>query len=414
MKKLSNEELLQLSSEIEEELLPAYRKIDEVALYNTNKVLKSFIGNRVSDNCFSGSTGYGYDDYGRETIEKIYSEVFGAEAALVRTGFVNGTHAIATAIFAAVNPGEILLSVTGLPYDTLRRTIGIGSSEYGSLKYYGIGYSQVDLKGGNIDYDSIEKEIKNRKISAVFLQRSRGYEDRRALTVNEISAVCAFVKDRRPDIRIIVDNCYGEFTEKEEPTSAGADIMAGSLIKNPGGGLAVGGAYIAGTKELIDRAAARMTCPGIGGECGTTYGTSRMIYQGFFTAPHTVAQALKTACFCAALCEKAEIDTSPASSSERSDVIQMINFGNRAAMEAFCRGIQSGSPVDSYAVPVGSPMPGYDCDVIMAAGTFIQGSTSELSADGRLQEPYTVYVQGGLTYEAGKLGILSAFRELMK
>ena len=407
-------EVYNMAGEAQKRLAGRFAAIDYTAEMNTGKVMEAFQNNRVSDACFAGTTGYGYDDMGREVLDKLYAEVFGAEAALVRIGFVNGTHALTAAMFALVKPGDTILAATGMPYDTLRTAIGISGNSHGSLKFYGIDYAQVDLSAdGGPDYEAIAKAAADSKVAAVMLQRSRGYEDRKALTIEEIEKICRTVKAVNPNANIMVDNCYGEFTDILEPTQVGADIMAGSLIKNPGGGLAPTGGYVAGKKELVDRAAMRLTTPGIGGECGSTLGNNRLLFQGLFMAPHIVAQALKTACFCAAMMEQLGIETSPAPEEKRSDIIQMVKLGSPENMKRFCLGIQAGAPVDSYVTPEPWEMPGYDCPVIMAAGSFIQGSSIELSADGPIREPYTVYMQGGLTYESGKLGIMMAVSAML-
>lgn len=391
-----------------------FDKIDATAEYNTRRVMEAFQNNRVSESCFAGTTGYGYDDLGRDTLDKIYAELFGAEAALVRLGFVNGTHALTTAMFALSKPGDTILAATGLPYDTLRTAIGISGDCHGSLKFYGIDYAQVDMAAnGEPDYDGIARAAADPKVTGVMIQRSRGYADRKALTVEEIGRIVKAVKEVNPTANIMVDNCYGEFTDIIEPTHVGADIVAGSLIKNPGGGIAPTGGYVAGRAELVERAAMRLTTPGIGGECGSTLGNNRLLYQGLFMAPHTVAQALKTAVFCAAMMDELGIPSSPAVDEKRSDIIQMVHLGSPEAMERFCLGIQAGAPVDSFVTPEPWPMPGYDCPVIMAAGAFIQGASIELSADGPMREPYTVYMQGGLTFESGKLGIMMAVSAML-
>ena len=408
-------EIFALADETEKAIRPVFDAIDETALKNTQKVMQAFQDNRVSDACFAGTTGYGYDDLGRETLDRIYAQVFGTEAALVRTGFVNGTHALTAAMFSLVGPGDTLLAATGAPYDTLRCAIGISGEHHGSLKFYGVDYAQVELApDGGPDYAAIEKAAADPKVKAVMIQRSRGYEDRRALTVEEIGKICAAVKAANPAAYVMVDNCYGEFTDTVEPTEVGADIMAGSLIKNPGGGVAPTGGYVAGKKELVERAAMRLTTPGIGGECGSTLGVNRLLFQGLFLAPHTVAQALKTAVFCAAMMERIGLETSPKASEKRSDIIQMIKLGTAGNMKRFCAGIQAGAPVDAYVTPEPWQMPGYDCPVIMAAGSFIQGSSIELSADGPFREPYTVYMQGGLTYESGRLGVMLAASAMLE
>ena len=391
-----------------------FAEIDRVAEENTRRVMEAFQEYRVSDSCFAGTTGYGYDDLGRDTLDQVYARVFGAEAALVRLGFVNGTHALTAAMFSLAKPGETVLAVTGTPYDTLRTAIGISGNAFGSLRFYGIDYAQVDLNSqGNPDLPAIRKAVSDPKVKGVMIQRSRGYEDRKALTVQEIGEIIQAIRQVRDDVNIMVDNCYGEFTDVIEPTHVGADIMAGSLIKNPGGGIAPTGGYVAGKAELVERAAMRLTTPGIGGECGSTLGNNRLLFQGFFMAPHIVAQALKTAVFCAAMMEELGLESSPSVNEKRSDIIQMVKLGSPERMKRFCLGIQSGAPVDSFAAPEPCDMPGYEVPVIMAAGAFIQGSSIELSADGPIREPYTIYMQGGLTYESGKLGIMMAVSAML-
>ena len=396
------------------DIAPKFREIDEIAVHNTAKVMAAFRENRVSDGCFAGTTGYGYDDKGRDILDKIYADVFHTEAALVRIGFVNGTHAIAAALFAGAGPGETVLSATGLPYDTLQSVIGISGNYPGSLKYYGINYSQVELTPeGKPDYAAIEKAAAEKSVAAVTVQRSRGYSERDAFTIEEIGKICDIVHRVNPRACVIVDNCYGEFAEKLEPTDVGADLMAGSLIKNPGGGIAPTGGYIVGKSRLVEAAAYRLPTPGIGGECGSTLGNNRLLYQGFFLAPHTVAQAMKTAVFCAKMMELMGFESSPAWDAHRSDIIQTVYLRSPEMLSKFCRGIQAASPVDSFVTPEAWDMPGYDCQVIMAAGAFIQGASIELSADGPMREPYCAYLQGGLTFESGMLGIMMA-AEYMK
>ena len=404
-----DKKILALAEEADKMIEEPLREVDAIARENTMRVMEAFQSNRVAEACFAGTTGYGYDDLGRETLEKIYAQVFGAEAALVRIGFANGTHSIFAALSALCRPGEKLLAVTGAPYDTLRKAIGITGDEFGSLRFYGIGYKQIDLlPGGGIDFENIRAALDDETITAVTVQRSCGYDDRNTLTVEDIRRICDTVHKKRPEVNVFVDNCYGEFTDTREPTHVGADLIAGSLIKNPGGGIAPTGGYIAGKQELVDRAAARLTVPGIGGEVGSTLGNNRLLYQGFFLAPHTTAQAVKTAIFAAALMELMGMETSPASYEKRSDIIQRIQLKTPENMKRFCEGIQAGAPVDSYVTPEPWAMPGYDCDVIMAAGAFIQGASIELSADGPFKPPYTVYLQGGLTYESGRLGVIMA------
>ena len=407
-------EVFELAERAQEKLSARFREIDRTAEENTRKVMLAFQNARVSEACFAGTTGYGYDDLGRETLDRIYAEIFHTEAALVRVQFVNGTHALTAAMFALAGPGQKILSVTGTPYDTLRTAIGISGDAYGSLKFYGVEYGQVDLTpAGEPDLAAIAEALRDEKVTAVMLQRSRGYEERGALSIAQIGKVVKTVKALRPEVAVMVDNCYGEFTDVLEPTDVGADLIAGSLIKNPGGGLAPTGGYIAGKKELVERAAMRLTTPGIGGECGSTLGGNRLLFQGLFLAPHVVAQALKTACFCAAMMEQIGLESSPSALEPRSDIIQMVKLGSPENMKRFCLGIQAGAPVDSFVTPEPWPMPGYDCPVIMAAGAFSQGSSIELSADGPIREPYTVYMQGGLTYESGKLGIMMAVSAML-
>ena len=407
-------EVYEMAERAQAKLGARFAEIDNVAEKNTLRVMAAFQDNRVSDGCFAGTTGYGYDDIGRDTLDKIYAQIFGAESALVRINFVNGTHALTAAMFALVKPGDTILAATGAPYDTLRTAIGISGDSFGSLKFYGVNYAQTELApSGEPDYAAIAKACEDKSVTAVMIQRSRGYGERKALSVEEIGRICSTVKAVNPEINIMVDNCYGEFTDVIEPTHVGADIIAGSLIKNPGGGLAPTGGYIAGRKELVDRAAMRLTTPGIGGECGSTLGNNRLLFQGLFMAPHIVAQALKTACFCAAMMDELGLSSSPAYDEPRSDIIQMIKLGSPENMQRFCIGIQAGAPVDSYVTPEPWAMPGYDCPVIMAAGAFIQGSSIELSAHGPIREPYMVYMQGGLTYESGKLGIMMAVSAML-
>lgn len=406
-------EVYELARQAEEEIRPQFERVDRIAMLNTRKVMTAFQDNKVSDSCFAGTTGYGYDDLGREVLDKVYAQVFCTEAALVRIGFVNGTHALSAALFGILKPDDTLLSVTGLPYDTLRNAIGIEGDCHGSLKFYGINYKQVDLKNGEADLDAIKAALADRSISAVLIQRSRGYENRKALSAEEIGEICSAVKSVAPNVTVMVDNCYGEFTGEHEPTEYGVDIMAGSLIKNPGGGLAPTGGYIVGRKDLVENAAMRLTTPGIGGECGASLGNNRLLFQGFFMAPHIVAQAIKTVTFCSAMMKKIGFESSPAPDEARNDIIQMVTLKNAENMKKFCHGVQAGAPVDSYVTPEPWQMPGYNVPVIMAAGAFVQGSSIELSADGPMREPYTLYVQGGITYESGKLGIMMAVNEML-
>ena len=404
----------EMAERAQERIRPVFDQIDRTAEFNTRKVMEAFQDHRVSEACFAGTTGYGYDDLGREILDKIYAQIFGAEAAVVRSQFVNGTHALCCAMFSLSKPGETVLAVTGTPYDTLRSAIGLSGDGFGSLMFYGVNYTQVDLTpNGEPDYPAIRAAAADSKVTGVMIQRSRGYADRRALSVDDIRQICDAIRQVNPAAHIMVDNCYGEFTDTIEPTQVGADLIAGSLIKNPGGGIAPTGGYIAGKAELVERASLRLTTPGIGGECGSTLGVNRLFFQGLFLAPHTVAQAMKTAVFCAAMMDELGIESSPAFDEKRSDIIQMIKLGSAERMKKFCLGIQSGAPVDSYVTPEPWAMPGYDDEVIMAAGAFIQGSSIELSADGPMREPYIAYMQGGLTYESGKLGIMMAVSAML-
>ena len=409
------EEIIKIAQRAEERCKERFQEIDQVAQKNTERVLESFRKHRVSEACFAGTTGYGYDDLGRETLDKIYAELLGTDAALVRIGFVNGTHALTAALLALAKPGETILSLTGLPYDTLQEAIGLRGDGFGSLKFYGIQYRQIDLApDGGPDYAGIAEACRQPDVSAAIIQRSRGYASRKALTVGEIGRIIRTVRQVKPSIKVMVDNCYGEFTDVIEPGHVDADLMAGSLIKNPGGGLAPAGGYIAGREELVQRGAVRLTTPGIGGECGASLGNNRLLFQGLFMAPHIVAQALKTSVFCAAMMEELSIPSFPGIHDPRSDIIQTVQLGSEDRMKRFCRGIQKGAPVDSFVTPEPWAMPGYDDPVIMAAGAFIQGSSIELSADGPIRDPYNVYVQGGITYESGKLGIMYAAEELLR
>lgn len=407
-----SERVVELGKQAEQYLTPYFSRIDEIADYNTQKVLAAFRAHRVSDTMFAGTTGYGYDDHGRDTLEEIYADLFGTEAGLVRLGFVNGTHALSCALFGALEPGDVMLSVTSAPYDTLLNTV-TGDCP-GSMKRYGIGYRQVDLKDGRLDLEAIEKAAAADDVKMVFLQRSRGYAVRQTLSCAEIGEACAVVRRVNPNAVIMVDNCYGEFTEELEPTQVGADMCAGSLIKNPGGGLAPTGGYIVGRKDLVERAAYRLTAPGIGGECGCTMGQNRLLYQGLFLAPHVTAQAIKTAVFCAKVMQLLGFTVDPAPEASRYDIIQTIAFGAPDPLRRFCEGIQAGAPVDSFVTPEPWAMPGYDDPVIMAAGAFVQGASIELSADAPMREPYVCYMQGGLTYPSGKAGILLAAEKLIQ
>lgn len=402
-----------LGRQAQEALREEFARIDTVAEENTQRVLAAFQEHRVAEGYFAGTTGYGYDDLGRDKLDEIYAHLFGTEAALVRIQFVNGTHAITAALFGALKAGDVLLSAVGAPYDTLLGAIGVVDKGPGSMKDYGVEYRQVDLLDNQPDLEGMARAAADPRVKVVLIQRSKGYSTRASLSVAEIGEMCRVIKAANPGAAVIVDNCYGEFVETLEPTHVGADLCVGSLIKNPGGGLAPTGGYIAGRRDLVEGAAMRLTAPGIGGECGCTLGQNRLLYQGLFLAPHTVAQALKTAVFAAKVMELLGYETEPASSAVRHDIIQMIHMKEPEALKKFCRGIQMGAPVDSYVTPEPWDMPGYDCQVIMAAGAFIQGASIELSADAPMRPPYTVYLQGGLTFESGKLGVLLAVQALL-
>ena len=410
-----NERILALRDQAQADIAPMFAQIDRIAEHNTQKVLAAFQKHKVAEHMFAGTTGYGYDDIGRDTLEKIYADIFHTEDAVVRIQFVNGTHAITCALFGNLRPGDALCYVTGEPYDTIQSVIGIVGNEPGNMKQYGIEYRQVDMKAdGTPDEDAVATAVSDKKVKIAMIQRSKGYSTRESLSVATIGSLCKRIHEANPDCIIMVDNCYGEFVEELEPTDVGADLIVGSLIKNPGGGLAPTGGYIAGRHDLVEAAAARLTVPGIGKECGSTLGNNRAMYQGLFMAPHTVSQAVKTAVFCARMMELLGYQTEPTSDTVRHDIIQMISFGEPEPLKAFIHGIQFGSPVDSYVTPEPWDMPGYDCPVIMAAGAFIQGASIELSCDAPMREPYVAYMQGGLTYESGKTGILLAVSEILK
>lgn len=409
-----SDKVLALAAQAQADLRPQFDRIDAIAEENTRKVLAAFQKHRVAEGYFAGTTGYGYDDLGRDKLDEIYADIFGTEDALVRVQFVNGTHAITCALFGALKPGDILVSAVGAPYDTLLGVIGVVPKGHGSLMEYGVEYRQVELLDNAPDKAGLAAAVQDPRVKSVLIQRSKGYSTRSSLSVEEIGALCAVVRENNPDAAILVDNCYGEFVETIEPTQAGADLVVGSLIKNPGGGLAPAGGYIAGRRDLVEGAAMRLTAPGIGRECGASLGSNRSFYQGLFLAPHTTAQAVKTAVFAARMMELLGYKTEPASDAVRHDIIQMIHFGSPEPLKRFCKGIQFGAPVDSYVTPEPWDMPGYDCQVIMAAGAFIQGASIELSCDAPMREPYTAYLQGGLTYESGKAGVLLAVEELLR
>ena len=408
-----SKEVFAFGTKIEEELKERFAKIDEIAEYNQLKVIHAMQASKVSEACLYGTTGYGYNDLGRDTLEQVYATCFGTEDALVRPQIACGTHALATALSGNLRPGDELLSPVGKPYDTLEEVIGIRPS-VGSLAEYGVTYRQVDLKeDGSFDYEGIKNAI-NKKTKMVTIQRSKGYQTRPTLSVAKIGEAVAFVKNIRENIICMVDNCYGEFVETEEPTAYGADLIAGSLIKNPGGGLAPTGGYIAGKQKYVELCAYRLTSVGIGKEAGASLGFNRQMYQGLFMAPHVVSQALKAAVLCSAVFEKLGFEVDPKPNEIRHDIIQSIKFGDPDKVTAFCQGIQKGAPVDSFVTPEPWDMPGYSSQVIMAAGAFVQGASIELSADAPIKPPYIAYMQGGLTYESAKLGIMVAADKMIR
>lgn len=376
--------------------------IEEVTEYNQLKVQKAFINNGISESHFVSSTGYGYGDRGRETLDKVWAEVFGAEDSLVRHNFTCGTHTLATALFGVLRLGDKMLCVTGTPYDTIHGVIGISGEGMGSLKDFGVEYSEVPLKNERLDFDAIENAV-NDNTTMVYIQRSRGYELRPSLSVDEIGKVCDIVKKKNPNVIVMVDNCYGEFVEKTEPTQVGADLIAGSLIKNAGGGIATTGGYIAGRHDLVEKCAYRLTTPGLGKEVGATLGMNRELYMGLFFAPHTVGEALKSAVFISALFESFGYSVTPKYNEIRHDIVQCLGLENAESLVAFCQGIQSGSPIDSFVLPEPWDMPGYDSKVVMAAGAFTLGSSIELSADAPIREPYYAWIQGGLNFHSAKI-----------
>lgn len=409
-----DEKLLELSDRAEALCRPAFGGIEENQRYNQQKMLAAFNKARVSERHLFGSTGYGYNDAGRDVLDEVYAYAFGAEDALVRWNFVSGTHTLTVALFGLLRPGDKMLCVTGTPYDTIQGVIGLpGREGPGCMKEYGIGYEQIDLlPSGRPDYNAMEERI-SPAYRMVYIQRSRGYSLRPSLSVEEIGRIAEIAKGKAPDCIVMVDNCYGEFVEKEEPVSVGADIMAGSLIKNPGGGIAPTGGYIAGRHDLVELCACRLTTPGTGREIGCTLGHSRELFMGAFHAPHVAGEALKTAAFAAALFSLLGFEVAPAPEEKRADIIQVVRLGTPENLIAFCRGVQKGAPVDSFVAPEPSDMPGYDSQVIMAAGAFTLGSSIELSADAPLREPYAAWMQGGLNYHSGQLGMLLAAQEMV-
>mgnify|MGYP002569294894 FL=1 len=411
-----SDKTLKLVSEAEESIKEQFKHIENICEINQLRVMKAFADNRVSDSHFVATTGYGYDDLGRDTLDRVYADIMGAEDALVRHNFISGTHTISTALFAVLRPNDILVSITGKPYDTLEEVIGIqGEAGNGSLKDFGVKYVQIDLKhDGTPDLEQIKFTLTHMNVKAVTIQRSRGYGWRPTYSAKDIGALIEFVKEISPETICIVDNCYGEFVEAEEPTAYGADLIAGSLIKNPGGGLAPTGGYIAGKQKYVELCAYRLTSVGIGKEAGASLGFNRQMYQGLFMAPHVVSQALKAAVLCSAVFEKLGFEVDPKPNEIRHDIIQSIKFGDPDKVTAFCQGIQKGAPVDSFVTPEPWDMPGYSSQVIMAAGAFVQGASIELSADAPIKPPYIAYMQGGLTYESAKLGIMVAADKMLR
>ena len=399
-----SKDLEDLANAVEEEIKPIFNKIDKIKEENSLKVLMAFQKNNLSDMHFGGTTGYGYGDIGRDTIEKIFAEVLGAEDSLVRNQFISGTHALTVALFSMLRPGDTMLSINGKPYDTLDEVIGIVENK-SSLKSYGVKYEQIDLIGDDFDTEKIIERVKQGNVKLICMQRSRGYALRKSLSLESIKNIIQEIRKVNKEAIIMVDNCYGEFVDTQEPTSLGADLMVGSLIKNLGGGIAPNGAYIAGKKELVELAAERLTVPGQGKEVGPSLGVNRQLIQGLFFA-------VKTAVFASKMLEKLGFEVSPKYDEKRTDIVQLINFKDEKKLIKFCQGIQMGSPVDSNSVPEPWDMPGYTDKVIMAAGTFIQGSSIELSCDAPIRPPYTAFLQGGLTYEYGKIGVLKAISEI--
>lgn len=411
-----NQRVFDLYKEAIKDVEPQFSIYDEIREYNQVKVLSAFQEERISDTHFTNSSGYGYDDIGRESLDKVYARVFNCESALVRPHFVNGTHAIGAALFGNLRPNDTMLSIGGLPYDTLHSIIGIsGEKNIGSLMEYGVNYKKIDLINDGFDFHTIKEVLSSDKtIKLVHIQRSTGYGWRKSFTIDKLSEAISFVKSIRPDVIVFVDNCYGEFIDTKEPTDVGADLVAGSLIKNIGGGIAPTGGYIAGKKEYVDQAAYRLTIPGIGGECGSTFGVMRTLFQGLFLAPHVAMEAVKGAILCSRIMELAGFEVLPKYTDKRSDIIQAIKFGNKENLINFCKGIQKGSPIDSFVECEPWAMPGYADEVIMAAGAFIQGSSIELSADAPIREPFIAYLQGGLTFDHAKIGILIALSKILK
>ena len=403
----ASEKALQKASE-------SFQRIDLITEYNQQKVLSAFIKNGVAESHFAASTGYGYNDRGRDTLEQVFADCMGAEASIFRHSFASGTHTLNVMLFGVLRPGDTMLCLTGRPYDTLIGVLGIDGHVDGSLKDFGVNYEQVDLKNdGTPDMAAIEEKIQSKKYKVAYIQRSRGYSLRPSLSVDTIGQMARLVKKLSPETLVLVDNCYGEFVEKREPLEVGADLIAGSLIKNPGGGIAPTGGYIAGRADLVEKCGYRLTAPGVGLEVGATLGHTRELFMGLFSAPHVVGEAVKTAVFTASLFETLGFEVTPSSAEPRADIIQTVKCGNSEALIAFCRGLQSGSPVDSFAAPEPGDMPGYDSQVIMAAGAFTLGASIELSADAPLREPFAVWMQGGLNFHSAKVGIMLAAQKML-
>ena len=402
------EELIQ---EAENNLKDQYKKIDDIEFFYSQKILKAFKDNNVSENCFTSTTGYGYNDYGRDTLENVYANIFGAEAALVRNQFVSGSHALSTTLFALLRPNDTLLSVSGLPYDTLHEVIGIVDNP-SSLKSYNINYDQIDLINNDFDYDKIKEYLTNNKVKLIEIQRSKGYSTRESITIDKVEKVIKLIKEVSKDTIVMIDNCYCEFVEKTNPIEVGADIIVGSLIKNLGGGIAPNGAYVVGKKHLVKLVGERLTLPGEGMEVGPSLGVNKSFYQGLFFAPSVVSSAMKTATLTAYVLEKLGYEVSPKYNDVRADIVQNIIFKDKEKLIKYTQGIQAGSPIDSNTLPIPWDMPGYKDQVIMASGSFTQGSSIELSCDGPIREPYIAYQQGALTYTYGKLGLIEAIKKL--
>lgn len=410
-----DDRLLALDEQARKLCAPVFEEIDATARYNQHKVLSAFIRNGVSESHLGGSTGYGYGDRGRDTLEKVFADCVGAEDSLIRHNFVSGTHTLTVMLFGVLRPGDTLLCLTGRPYDTLIGVLGIDGKSDGSLAEFGIGFEQVELNDkGEPDMDEIERRLRLKKYKAAYIQRSRGYSLRPSLTVDKIGGLCALVKEISPDTLVLVDNCYGEFVETKEPVSVGADLIAGSLIKNPGGGIAPTGGYIAGKHELIGQCGYRLTAPGVGREVGASLGHNRELYMGLFAAPHTTGEALKSAVFAAALFQLLGYEATPTWDERRADIIESVLLHTPEALIAFCQGMQKGAPVDSFVTPEPWDMPGYDDQVIMAAGAFTLGASIELSADAPLREPYAAWLQGGLNFHSAEAGILLAAQSMLE